>query len=43
MPRTAIDPGAELADAIAALGITATQLAGDLRVPPSQIAAILKG
>jgi addiction module HigA family antidote len=43
MPRTAIHPGAHLADAIAGLGITATQLARDLKVPPNRITAILQG
>jgi addiction module HigA family antidote len=43
MPRTAIHPGAHLADAIAGLGLTATQLARDLKVPPNRITAILQG
>jgi addiction module HigA family antidote len=43
MPRTAIHPGAHLADAIAGLGMTATQLARDLKVPPNRITAILQG
>src|SRR5262249_21955606 len=43
MPRSAIHPGAHLADAIAAMNITATQLARDLRVPPNRITAILQG
>jgi addiction module HigA family antidote len=41
--RSAIHPGEHLADAIAAIGITATQLARDLRVPPNRITAILQG
>ena len=43
MPRTAIHPGAHLADAIAGLGLTATQLARVLKVPPNRITAILQG
>jgi antitoxin HigA-1 len=43
MRRSTIHPGEHLADAITALGITATQLARDLRVPPNRITAILQG
>jgi antitoxin HigA-1 len=43
MPRSAIHPGEHLADAITALGIGATQLARELRVPPNRITAILQG
>ena len=43
MARTAIHPGEHLAEAIAAVGITATQLARDLKVPPNRITAILQG
>ena len=43
MARTAIHPGEHLADAIEAVGITATQLARDLQVPPNRITAILQG
>jgi addiction module HigA family antidote len=43
MPRSAIHPGAHLADAIAGMGVTATQLARDLKVPPNRITAILQG
>ena len=41
MARSAIHPGEHLADAIAAAGITATQLARDLEVPPNRITGIL--
>jgi antitoxin HigA-1 len=43
MARSAIHPGEHLADAIAAMGITATHLARDLQVPPNRITAILHG
>ncbi len=43
MQRSAIHPGEHLSDAIAALDITATQLARELRVPPNRITAILQG
>ena len=43
MARSAIHPGEHLADAIATIGITATQLARDLQVPPNRITAILQG
>ena len=43
MAPSAIHPGEHLADAIAAIGITATQLARDLQVPPNRITAILHG
>jgi addiction module HigA family antidote len=41
MARSAIHPGEHLADAIAAAGITATQLARDVEVPPNRITGIL--
>ena len=41
MARSAIHPGEHLADAIAAAGITATQLARDIEVPPNRITGIL--
>jgi antitoxin HigA-1 len=40
--RSAIHPGEHLAEAIAAVGITATQLARDLKAPPNRITAILQ-
>ena len=43
MARSAIHPGEHLVEAIQALGITATQLARDLQVPPNRITAILQG
>src|SRR5215472_8222939 len=43
MARGAIHPGEHLAEAIEAIGITATQLARDLHVPPNRITAILQG
>jgi addiction module HigA family antidote len=43
MSRSAIHPGEHLADAIAAIGTTASQLARDLQVPPNRITAILQG
>ena len=43
MARNAIHPGEHLADAMEAMGLTATQLARDLRVPPNRITAILQG
>jgi antitoxin HigA-1 len=43
MARSAIHPGEHLADAIDAMGITATHLARDLHVPPNRITAILQG
>ena len=41
MARSAIHPGEHLADAIAAAGITATQLARDIEVPPNRITGIV--
>src|SRR5438552_17033427 len=43
MARSAIHPGEHLAEAIAAMGITAAQLARDIRVPPNGITGILHG
>jgi antitoxin HigA-1 len=43
MARTAIHPGEHLADAIEAIGITATQLARDIQVPPNRVTGILHG
>jgi addiction module HigA family antidote len=43
MARTAIHPGQHLAEAIAALGITAAQLARDIEVPPNRITDICRG
>ena len=41
MARSAIHPGEHLAEAINAIGITAAQLARDIRVPPNRITGIL--
>jgi addiction module HigA family antidote len=43
MARSAIHPGEHLADAIEAMGITAAQVARDIRVPPNRITGILHG
>jgi addiction module HigA family antidote len=43
MARSAIHPGEHLADAMEAVGLTATQLARDIQVPPNRITAILQG
>jgi addiction module HigA family antidote len=43
MARTAIHPGEHLAEAIAAIGTTAAQLARDVDVPPNRITGILHG
>jgi addiction module HigA family antidote len=43
MARSAIHPGEHLADALAALGLTAAQLARDVHVPPNRITSILHG
>ena len=41
MARSAIHPGEHLAEAIAALGITAAQLARDIKVPANRVTGIL--
>jgi len=43
MARSAIHPGEHLADAIAAMGITAAQLARDIQVPANRVTSILHG
>src|SRR3954453_9215919 len=43
MARPPIHPGEILADELAELGISATELARTLRVPPNRITQILKG
>jgi antitoxin HigA-1 len=43
MARSAIHPGEHLAEAIEAVGITATRLARDIRVPPNRVTGILHG
>ena len=43
MARTPIHPGEVLADELAAIGMTATELARILRVPPNRITQILTG
>jgi antitoxin HigA-1 len=41
MARSAIHPGEHLAEAIEALGITAAQLARDIKVPANRVTGIL--
>ena len=41
MARSAIHPGEHLAEALESMGITAAQLARDIRVPPNRITGIL--
>ena len=41
MARSAIHPGEHLAEAIDALGITAAQLARDIKVPANRVTGIL--
>lgn len=41
MARSAIHPGEHLAEAIAAMGITAAQLARDIKVPANRVTGIL--
>jgi antitoxin HigA-1 len=41
MARSAIHPGKHLAEAIEALGITAAQLARDIKVPANRVTGIL--
>ena len=43
MPRSAIHPGEHLAEAIAAIGTTAAQLARDIDVPANRIIGIVRG
>ncbi len=43
MARSAIHPGEHLADAMAALGVTAAQLARDIQVPANRVTGILHG
>jgi addiction module HigA family antidote len=43
VPRTPIHPGEILADELAELGITPTELARQLRVPHNRISQILQG
>lgn len=43
MARSAIHPGEHLAEAIEAMGITAAQLARDIRVPANRVTGILHG
>jgi len=43
MTRSAIHPGEHLADAMEALGVTAAQLAREVRVPANRITGILHG
>jgi addiction module HigA family antidote len=41
MARSAIHPGEHLAEAIGAMGITAAQLARDIKVPANRVTGIL--
>ncbi len=43
MPRPAIHPGEILADELAALGITPTELSRQIRVPPNRLSQIIHG
>jgi len=43
MPLTPIHPGEHLAEELAALGISASELARRLDVPPNRVTAILNG
>jgi len=43
MGRSAIHPGEHLSEAIEALGLTAAQLARDLKVPANRVTGILHG
>ncbi|MFN3077312.1 MAG: HigA family addiction module antitoxin [Alphaproteobacteria bacterium] len=43
MARSAIHPGEHLAEAMEAMGITASRLARDIRVPVNRITGILHG
>ena len=43
MARSAIHPGEHLAEAMTALGVTAAQLARDIRVPANRVTGIVHG
>lgn len=43
MPRPAIHPGEILADELAELGVTATELSRQINVPPNRVTQIIKG
>jgi addiction module HigA family antidote len=43
MPRPAIHPGEILADELAELGVTPTELARQIRVPPNRLSQIIQG
>ncbi len=43
MPPTAIHPGEHLAEELVALGMSASELARKLGVPPNRVTAILNG
>lgn len=43
MPRTPIHPGEILAGELAAVGISPTELARQIRVPPNRISQIING
>ena len=43
MARSAIHPGEHLADAMAALGVTAARVARDIQVPANRVTGIVQG
>ena len=43
MPKIAVHPGEILGDELAELGVTPTELARQLRVPPNRISQIIAG
>lgn len=43
MPRPAIHPGKVLADELATLGVSPTELARQIKVPPNRISQIING
>ena len=43
MARTAIHPGEHLRDELDELGITATELARQIQVPPNRVTSIING
>jgi antitoxin HigA-1 len=43
MPRPAIHPGEILADELAELGVTPTELSRQIKVPPNRVTQIIRG
>ena len=43
MPRPAIHPGEILADELAELGVTPTELSRQIKVPPNRLSQIIQG